>query len=361
MIIQILDTLSYGDAVSNHALGISKILDKNEIENKIYANCVDSRLSDIAKKIDTYTNKKDDIVIYHLSSGCAIADLISSYDCIKGIDYHNITPACYMHNYNKRLERVANKGREDLYNLRNVVNFAWADSDYNASELEQIGYKCKIDTVPIIMDYNEYKINPEKSILDKYDDHGWVTNIIFVGRIAPNKKQEDVIYDFYYYKKYYNNNSRLFLVGNYNHFEKYYLKLQKLVNKLNLETSIIFTGHVKFSEIIAYYKLADLFLCESSHEGFCVPLIESMLFDIPIVAYNSSAVGETMGDGGVLIDDKDPCKTAAVVDTVINDSNIRAIISSEQKKRLDQFSVHMTEKKLINLLYSLGGCCEVYY
>lgn len=342
-IVQLLDTVSYGDAVSNHALAISDALRENKIENEIYANYIDYRCKDEAKSIECYENRVNDIIIYHLSSGCDIKDKFVSYSGKKGIDYHNITPAEFMHGYSGKLKQVSIKGRIDLEDLKDKVDFAMADSDYNAKELTEIGYQCDIETVPIIVNYNDYQIAPDRKVIECYGGNSKKINIIFVGRISPNKKQEDVIYDFYYYKKYFNSNSRLILIGNYNHFEKYYLKLKKLVRQLKLD-DVIFTGHIKFSEIIAYYQCADLFLCESDHEGFCVPLIESMYFNVPILAYNSSAVGETLGNAGILFDEKNPVVVARLMNQLLGDTSVLEIMKEEQKIRLEYF----TRKKCID-------------
>lgn len=348
-IVQLLDTVSYGDAVSNHALAVSEALNTRRIENEIYAHYIDHRLADRANSIELYENHEDDIIIYHLSSGCNVKDKFVSYDGIKGIDYHNITPAEFMHGYNNKLEQVSSKGRIDLEDLKDKVNFALADSDYNANEMRTLGYKCDIETVPIIINYEDYKKVSDKKILDYYGLNNKKTNIIFVGRISPNKKQEDVIYDYYYYKKYFNPDSRLILIGNYNHFEKYYLKLKKLVKKLKLD-DVIFTGHIKFSEILAYYQCADLFLCESEHEGFCVPLIESMLFNVPIIAYNSSAVGETLGNAGILFNEKNPVVVAKLIDKLLSDSSVLEMMKDEQKTRLKYFAKEKCIDKFLTVL-----------
>lgn len=115
--------------------------------------------------------------------------------------------------------------------------------------------------------------------MEHYKDDGY-TNFIFVGRVAPNKKQEDVIRAFYCYKKYCNPKSRLFIVGSYNGMERYYHRLRRYVGALELD-NVVFTGHIPFAQILAYYHLADLFLCMSDHEGFCVPLVEAMYFNLP--------------------------------------------------------------------------------
>ena len=210
------------------------------------------------------------------------------------------------------------------------------------------GYKCKIDVLPILIPFSDYDKPANREVIDRYKDDGY-TNILFTGRIAPNKKQEDVILSYYYYKKYYNPKARLFLVGNYEGMESYYDRLLAFADKLGAE-DIVFTGHVGFDEILSYYKLADIFLCESEHEGFCVPIVEAMYFNIPIIAYDAAAVGETMGQGGILVKEKNHLEIAGLIDRVNTDAALKKQIIENQKVRLGDFSHDKIEEQFKTLL-----------
>ena len=210
-----------------------------------------------------------------------------------------------------------------------------------------MGYKCKIDVLPILIKFEDYEKKPNKLVMKKCDD-GY-TNIIFVGRIAPNKKQEDVIESFYYYNKYYNEKSRLILVGSYGGMEKYYVRLKDYSEKLGAK-NVIFTGHIKFDEILAYYHMADLFLCMSEHEGFCVPLVESMYFDVPIIAYDSCAIGGTLAGSGILLKDKKALETAGVMNYVLTHEQIKDELIKNQKTRLADFDNEVIAKQFLEYL-----------
>src|SRR5690606_3919553 len=153
--------------------------------------------------------------------------------------------------------------------------------------------------------------------VERFSKDGY-TNLLFVGRIAPNKKQDDIIKIFYYYKKFINPESRLILVGSYIGMERYYSELIKLVNDLDLQ-DVFFTGHIPFESILAYYQISHLFLCMSEHEGFCVPIVEAMLFDLPIIAYRSSAVPATLGNAGFVVSEKNYKAIAELIHIVLND------------------------------------------
>lgn len=201
-----------------------------------------------------------------------------------------------------------------------------------------MGYQQKIDILPILIPFDDYKKQPNREIIRKYGEDG-VVNLLFTGRVAPNKKHEDIIRAFYYYKKYKNPKSRLFLIGGFDKKDRYFQKLQQYIEKLGLGAEdVIFPGHIKFDEILAYYHIADVFLCMSEHEGFCVPLVEAMYFGIPILAYASTAIPDTLGKGGLLLDKKDPIYAAEIIHRLVIDKELVFYLREEQKKRLEDFS-----------------------
>uniref|UniRef100_UPI00036E4C8D glycosyltransferase n=1 Tax=Ruminococcus flavefaciens TaxID=1265 RepID=UPI00036E4C8D len=215
------------------------------------------------------------------------------------------------------------------------VDYVLADSAFNKAELVKMGYTCPIDVRPILIKFSDYEQAPDGETVKKYSDGR--KNLVFVGRIAPNKKQENVIRAFYCYKKL-NPDSRLILVGSLKGMENYHERLVKYAAALGIGDDVIFPGHIKFSEILAYYHIADAFVCMSEHEGFCVPLVEAMFFDTPIIAYDTSAISDTLGGSGVLLDSNDPVFAAAVIDRVLTDNSLRESIIEGQRRRLEDFS-----------------------
>ena len=109
--------------------------------------------------------------------------------------------------------------------------------------------------------------------------------------------------------------------------------LQKLIADLGAH-DVHFLGHVSDAELAACYEVADLFLCASEHEGFCVPLMEAFHVGLPVVAYAATAIPATMDGGGVLYTDKDPAHVAAIVDAVVSDPDLEAQIVEAQDAAL---------------------------
>jgi glycosyltransferase involved in cell wall biosynthesis len=334
---QILPTISPGDAIGNEVLLIREILRGWGYKSEIFAQNIHESI-DCANFYLEHEKRssKNNVLIYHFSIGSEVSKYVMKAPDRKVLIYHNITPPHFFYNINDNLAMALGAGRKELKLLADKIDAALGVSEYNRLELVEMGYR-DTEVLPLIIDLSKYdKYN--KGIISKYDD-SW-TNILFVGRIAPNKKQEDLIKCFYYYKAI-NPRSRLFLVGGFNGCEVYYDYLQNLIKNLGIN-DIHFTGMVDFADLISYYMLADVFLCMSEHEGFSVPLIESMHFGIPIIAYNSTAVPYTMGGAGILVNRKCYPEIAEMINLVVTDEKLRERIVTKQNTRLKDFSYERT-------------------
>ena len=336
-VVQLLPTLSFGDAIGNDTIALKGVISEMGYSTDIYAENIDKRLPEgIAQKADKLRDlKKDDVLIYHKSTGTDLTFKIENYKCRRIMVYHNITPPEFFRPYSTAATQLTEHGYKGVEYLRDKIDYVLAVSAYNRSELVKMGYTCPMDIRPILIKFDDYKQTPDEATIKKYSDGK--KNLVFVGRIAPNKKQENVIRAFYCYKKL-NPESRLILVGSSTGMENYYERLVKYANALGIGDDVIFPGHIKFSEILAYYRLADAFVCMSEHEGFCVPLVEAMFFDVRVIAYDTSAISDTLGGSGVLLDNNDPVFAAAVIDRVLTDDKLRESIIEGQRRRLEDFS-----------------------
>lgn len=351
-IINMIPILAFGDAVGNDTLAVHNCLKKAGYDSIIAAEYVDERLgSNIAVSTrDLSFIKPSDIVIYHLSTGHELNKRFGELECRKIVKYHNITPPEFFFGYDREALNSCITGYRGAEWLSDKAEFAFADSAYNKSELERMGYQCEIEVLPILIPFEDYEKEPDKEVMKAMDD-GY-TNIIFTGRIVPNKRQEDIIAAFYDYQKYYNPKSRLILVGNSGLMSTYYDSLEEYVKALGVE-NVIFTGHIKFPAILAYYRSADLFLSMSDHEGFCVPLVEAMFFDVPVVAKDTSAVGGTLGGSGILLPDNDPKMAAGMINRILTDKALRETVLENQRERLKDFNNHKVEEQLLSRIKEL--------
>ena len=336
-ICQLLPTLSRGDAIGNEAVAIREMLKDAGYETGIYAERVDPRLPEgtgyTYDRMPALT--QEDILLYHLSTGSRLNRLMPSFGGRKVIRYHNITPPEFFKPYSPRAYKLGKRGYEEMRFLAGRAERVIAVSGYNRDQLRENGYTCPIDVCPILIPYTDYDREPDPAVMAESRETG-LTNLLFVGRIAPNKKQEDVVRAFYCYRRRYNVQSRLILAGNPAGMQRYDERLKAYVSELGLDGSVVFTGHISFPELLARYRTADVFVCMSEHEGFCIPVVEAMHFSLPVIAYQSSAVPETLGRGGICTPDKDGPVVAAIMDRVIQDTQLREAMRLEQRKILDQ-------------------------
>ena len=233
--------------------------------------------------------------------------------------YHNITPAHFFLGFHPHLAGLCHHGRRELAAFAPRTELALGDSEFNRRELEQAGF-ARTGVLPIVLDLALYERPPSAVVRRLYDDGR--TNVLFVGRIIPNKKIDDLIRSFAFFQRFVKPHSRLLLVGDHRGFERYLDRLQELVRELRVD-EVVFTGQVDDDELYAYYRLADVFLCLSEHEGFGVPLQEAMLFGVPVVAYDAGAVRETLRGGGLLLKDKSPELVAELLDRVTHGGDLR--------------------------------------
>jgi len=348
---QFLTSYSYGDAIGNEVLEIRDFLRQQGHNSEIFAQFYHPRYADQIinyLEYDRYSDK-DNIIIYHFSIGSPVTKKFLRVPDRKVIIYHNITPHEFFLDYHRVLAKDCFKGRVELRSLAGKVDLALGDSIYNESELKESGFT-RTGVLPLVMNFDKFETPVVPVLKDIFDDGK--TNILFVGRIIPNKMVEDVIKSFYCYQKYFNANSRLFIVGEYRGFERYHSALQNLSGKLEIK-NVHLTGHIPDEELISYFKLSHLYLHMSEHEGFCAPVPESFYLNIPVMAFNAGAVKETMNNGGVLVNNKDFLRVAGVMEQILTDSHLKEKILRSQQSALTKYLKNRTGRILLDFLEEL--------
>lgn len=348
---QFLTSYSYGDAIGNEVLEIRNFLRAQGYESEIFAHWYHPKYADQInnyREYDGYSDK-DNIILYHFSIGSPVTRKFLQVPDKKVIIYHNITPHHFFLDYHRVLAKDCYKGRVELKNLAGKVDMGLGDSQYNEQELKDAGFT-NTGVLPLVMNFEKFE-EPVVPILKELFDDG-KSNILYVGRIIPNKKVEDVIKAFHLYQKHFNANSRLFVVGEYRGFERYLSALHGLVGKLGVK-DVHLTGHVPEDELISYFKLAHLYLHMSEHEGFCAPVPESFYLNIPVIAFNAGAVKETMNNGGLLVNRKDFLHIAGLMDRVLTDPALKEQILASQQNALQKYYKNKTGKILLEYIKSM--------
>ena len=317
---QVLATLGYGDAIGHEVLGIQRVLRSAGFQSEIFVETADHRLED--RTIDyremVGTVADDDVLVHHFSIGSRASRTAYALPGRMVLVYHNITPPQYFVGVHRDLVKQCFRGRRELTAYIDRSDLALGDSEYNRVELEGLGFP-RTGVLPVVPDFSHLD-GPASSFLSSAFDDGW-TNVMFVGRVIPNKKFETIIRAFHVYRTRHNPRARLLLVGSHSGFERYLCMLQELVASLGTP-DVHFLGHVSNEELTALYDVADLFLCASAHEGFCVPIVEAFYKRIPVLAFASTAVPATMDGGGVLYDTTDPLEIARLMEAVLDNPEL---------------------------------------
>ena len=342
-IVQLTPVISYGDAISNQVIAMDKMFKSFGMQSVVYAGKIDPKLEYNVLPFHELDQEKEKNIIFHFSSGTSMVNDILRFPGKVMLCYHNITPAKYFFGISWGAYRATRKGRKQLIELKEKTRFAWAVSEYNRLELEAAGYQ-NTAVLPIIVDFSALEnMKDNTSVSNRFKDGKM--NLLFVGRIAPNKKHEDLIRILYYYKHFIDSKVRLLLVGSQ---KLAYLKgLEQLIASLDLQDDIVFTGKVSNEELHSYYKTADAFICMSEHEGFCVPLLEAMFHQLPIFAYESTAIPYTLGESGVMFDSKDYSYISETIRYVMNNFEIKQQILEAQKKRLREFRIDVIKENAL--------------
>lgn len=291
-----------GDAITNHMVEIDRRLRAWGFETAMYAQHIAPELADIARPDYEYVahlHEPQHLLIYHYGLYSPSVRYFQASQGRRILVYHNITPACYYRGWSREQELLCEVGRRTLPGL-SECDLALGDSEFNRRELVESGFDPERTAVlPIFLSQGDLDRTPvNQTLLRQLRGHGGI-NFLFVGRIVPSKAIEDLLRIFSVYHRAINPQSRLYLVGS-RYVETYDRQLDALVDALDLQDSVRFTGLVSLSDLRTYYQAADLYLHASRHEGFCVPLLESMHFGIPILARKAAAVPETLGGAGVL-------------------------------------------------------------
>lgn len=344
---QMVPDFSFGDAIGNEALALQKALRSAGVASDIFAHFVHPRLADKARPIEEYFKeaRPEDVLLFHFSIGHPVADRLPEMPGRRVLRYHNITPAHYLELCNPESAARARQGREQLPRIAPAVELGLGVSDYNCAELTEAGCPATA-TVPIVLDLDVLHTPPDGFVDFRFGDGR--PAVLHVGRLVPNKAIEDLIKTQYWLSRLVPG-VRLMLVGGEAGCEAYAAGLRELTERLAVP-DVHFSGHISFAGLMAYYRRADLYLCLSEHEGFCVPLVESMHFGIPILAYAAAGVPGTLGPGGLLLESKEPELVAEAAARILGDPALKQEMSAAARARLERFRPARVEDDLKQVL-----------
>lgn len=351
---QLVPAFHRGDAIGDTAFHMKQFFLSQGFVSDIYCLTRDSELERESRLFSSFTEPDPgDITILHFALPSPLTQAFKNLPSRKVMIYHNITPHTYFEGFSREMVRISRLGRGELKSLSPYIELSLADSEYNRQELAALDFK-RTEVFPLFIDYEKYKKPASDFFYRLFNDDR--LNILFVGRIVPNKRIDALIKVLFYYKKYISPLVRLIVVGKTNALPKYYESLVRLADEFYLKPEEIrFTGHISDEEMFALYRVADVFLSLSEHEGFGLPFVESMIFDLPIIAFNSTAVPNTLGDSGILINDNERVdKIGELIHVVAQEEAIRKRVIGSQRRQLNHYKKTDLRKFLLRNFRSMS-------
>lgn len=340
-----------GDAVTDQVFIIQRWLREMGFHSEVYAERIQPELEDRVLPAREYRPlSAASCVIHHHAVGSTIAERLNDLALPQILIYHNITPPQYFAYADPIMASQLIKGRRQLEEMSSRTLLALGDSGYNEREMRALGY-ARTGTLPIVLDESQYRAPVDTALAAECDKSRPL--VLFVGRFAPNKRQEDLL-KLHFCLRRLSPEARLVLVGNMS-FEAYVDWQQQFARELGLDDSAVrFAGHVSQREMITYYRYADVYVSMSEHEGFGKPLIESMYFGLPVIAYGSTAVPDTMGDAGILFYEKHYESLAELVNLVLTDDPLRRRLIARQTLRVKAFLEPQVRRQWDGYLREIG-------
>ena len=333
-----------GDAVGDNARAVRDLLRRWGHTSNIFALSIDDNMAGEAVPWSDSASSGGDVTIYHYGVPSPMSERFGRLPGARVLHYHNVTPAHFFAPYDAGIARMCQVGRDELATLADRTDLGLGASEFSRAELVAMGFP-KTDVLPIFVDTDRLRHAPPVPALDKLLSEPFV-NILFVGRIVPNKKIEDHIRLAEHYKRYVDFAYRFIFVGRFDSVPRYYDAIRGLLAEYRmLNDRFWFTGPVPDAELAAYYRHAHAYVSLSEHEGFCVPLVEAMSMDVPVLAYGAAAVPETLGGAGVCFTPKDLEQAAELLGALVYDEDLRAQVIAGQRKRLVDFSRERLENR----------------
>lgn len=340
---QCLPDFAKNDAIGNHVLHARRVLRDAGFQSDIFADRIDERLAGEARHYKEYSANAGDVLLYQMSTDSDMVPWLLDR-AESGIrlfsNYHNITPAAFFRRWEPDIARRLDVARAQMAELAPATELAIAVSGFNRDELEAAGYRHTVVS-PLMVDLHDLHATGRHPQVPAREPNARGARWLFVGRIAPNKCQHDVVASFAVYRRLFDPKATLTLVGSPSSY-RYLRAVRRLAAELELGASFEHRENLKLDQLVDCYRRADVLVCLSEHEGFCAPLIEAMDMSVPVVAYGTAAVPETVADAGVLLEGKDPMAVASAVAGLLDDPARREGLVQRGRSRAAEFAIGAT-------------------
>jgi glycosyltransferase involved in cell wall biosynthesis len=172
--------------------------------------------------------------------------------------------------------------------------------------------------------------------------------ILFIGTIEPRKNLESLINAYALLSPEIQKSYSLVLAGGKG------WKDEQIISEANRRRSeglnIIMTGYVTDDEKAALYNNAACFTLPSHYEGFGMPILEAMQYNIPTVLSDIEVFHEVAGQAAIYFNKDEPKDIAEKLSSVIKDKNLRNLIINKTEGRLKSFSWEENAARVYNAI-----------
>ncbi len=280
-----------------------------------------------------------DAVVYHHATAADLGLAVARRPGRKALIYHGVTPPEFLRPYQPALAQIVAEGRRALPRIAPRFSLRFADSRFGANELRSLG-GVDAGVLPFCIDARRFAASKNTRTPARRTTGNGV-RWLAVGRIAPNKGLLALVASFGAYVQR-DPSALLTLAGAYSLADPYYWALQSAIDAAGVRNRVRLTGSIDDETLVEIYTSHDVYVCLSEHEGFCVPLVEAMMFGLPIVAAANAAVPETLGEAGIIFEHSDAFAVAAVVAELCADAVLYAKVVAAGERRLDAFRPEKT-------------------
>src|SRR5215472_7569689 len=323
------------DAVGNHTLETHRALDRAGVNASIWSDLIDPSLTACARPYREFMRRgrrsgRRPVVLYQAASESnGMVDFLLQRPEPKLVCYHNLTPPEYFDTYDSATAAAIRRAQIEVQRFAPHVRAALSASEFSATDLHEIGIQ-EVHVIPPFLG-SRLSYQADRTTAERLRAGKNGIDLLFVGRVVPNKGHAHLIRITAAIRAAVDPRARLFIVGAAGP-RLYMDAIHDLADRL-APSGVIFTGAVSDSQLVAYYQNADVFLSMSEHEGFGVPLVEAMRTGMPIVAYDTSAIAETLSGTGVLVRTPDPMFVAEIIAKVTSDPDLRSDLGSRERER----------------------------
>ncbi|MDX6674549.1 MAG: hypothetical protein QOH11_1967 [Solirubrobacteraceae bacterium] len=331
------------DAVTNQAFACRRLFGSwgwgGEDASAVLAPGMDRRA---VRPLSALRPEPDDVVLVHYSGYATGLERLMELPNRMVVISHNITPARYFWAYEPIDGLRCALSPAQLAELARAADVAAGVSEFNAAELRRAGAR-DVRVIPIL--FERERLGPPPPAARRPGP----PTVVFVGRLAPHKRQDLVIRAFALYRAEHAPAARLVLVGT-PLAPAFAASLARLAEEV-APGAVTFERGLAPEELWERYRSADAFLCLSEHEGFCIPQLEAVHVGGPVLARPVGGVPEVVGDAGLLVptDDDGGVDLAVVAELLhlaVSEPDLATELRRRGEARLDMFGLDPTAARL---------------